>query len=352
MYFQINLVLRLDDPPVHISVNKNGQTLAIDELGKVFVFAMDIKDQIKPSSAISTITVLDDKSIVPILDAVFVDSERIDIVWGTRIKPMFETVLILDSNGNTIPIINLDRKVSFLLAKESFQTMSKTQDYKEADSIPDTFETLALAIKPVDSQVEAPKRPTAASLNVMLSQAIHSGDQTLLEKCLSQKDIKVVNLTVSRIPPSQAQPLLILLLDKLKKSPARLSSLIGWIKSVFHNHSAYLMSTPLLDRLSELYQVLDQRVSTNKKLSKLSGRLDLLASGIEKRGKTIEDDEDALIYNEEDDSEEEVDGEIADYEIEDEEQSENDSSEEEESSEESDDDDEDDEKMASGSDEE
>lgn len=118
---------------------------------------------------------------------------------------------------------------------------------------------------------------TSGGLTAVLSQALHSGDDTSLELCLSYSDATVITNTLSRLPATYVVPFLTKCVAKLQAKPTRGAQLIPWIKSLLTCHTGYLLSLPdLLDRLASLYTLLDSRLTVYKKLLKLSGRLDLL----------------------------------------------------------------------------
>ncbi|KAJ3222489.1 WD repeat-containing protein 43 [Clydaea vesicula] len=324
--------LRLDVPPLKIATSIKGHVLALTETGELQLFnepniTVNIPtpkkkknksiQTVKPQSAVGVVNLIDGEKKMEILDANFT-AEKIEIVWGKTLKPNFEYLDYVNSSGNIIEKIELDRHSTALFADEnSFESMSKIQDYSEKEvvitnsfdklthqtakqkdsTLQEKLESMTLHTKSSENQI-----PTATSLNSILSQAIHSNDKLLLEKCLGVRDTKVIFTTVARLSPHQAVPLLELVLNRLQNKPSRAKTLVEWVRAVFLAHASYLMSnTALVDRLSVLYSTLDARIVTHQKLCKLSGRLDLIASGIERRTKTATEtfeDEGALIYNE------------------------------------------------------
>ena len=86
----------------------------------------------------------------------------------------------------------------------------------------------------------------AASLSTVLEQALHSGDNTQLELCLQNRNIKVVAQTIARLGTAQVLPLLTRLVDKFEARPARGAMLLPWVKSLLEHHAAYLVTMPEL----------------------------------------------------------------------------------------------------------
>lgn len=73
--------------------------------------------------------------------------------------------------------------------------------------------------------------------------------------------------------------------DKFQTTPARALSLVGWIKEILTRHTTVLLRTPTLAKsLTNLYSTIENRVGIFRKLTKLSGRLDLLLSQLENNG--------------------------------------------------------------------
>ncbi len=121
-----------------------------------------------------------------------------------------------------------------------------------------------------------------SSVAVPLSQALNSGNDGLLERCLSgaTSDTTIIS-TVRALNGADALLLLNQLMAKFEKRPSRGSALLVWLKSILQVHAGTLMSVPALsDRLLPLYQGVNQRMATFKKLLRLQGRLDLLLSHV------------------------------------------------------------------------
>lgn len=83
--------------------------------------------------------------------------------------------------------------------------------------------------------------------SLFVSQALHSGDNTLLEYCLGNHNPTIVSNTVQRLPSAKVLPLLRTIVDKLRARPARGAVLICWIRELVLHHTAYLLSAPDLN---------------------------------------------------------------------------------------------------------
>ncbi|KAL3678438.1 hypothetical protein R1sor_021394 [Riccia sorocarpa] len=159
-----------------------------------------------------------------------------------------------------------------------------------------------------DVKVIPPRRD---SLHVLLSQGLQSDDNSLLERCLSVQDEKIIKNTVGKLRPSEAGKFLNACTFRLETRPRRGLALVSWIRAILMQHSTSLMTNPAMQPvLTTLYQLIDARMVVFRPLLALSGRLDLITTHIlGQQATTVEEEEElieAVIY-EEGDSEVEVD---------------------------------------------
>ena len=132
-----------------------------------------------------------------------------------------------------------------------------------------------------------------ASLASSLTQALHSGDHTLLTSCLVHSEPTLVRTTVRRISGPLAVRLLEACVERLNRGgvrskgalgSARARGIVEWIHQTMICHTAYLMSLPnLVTRLAQLHHSLAARLATHDRLLALRGRLDLVMSQIDMR---------------------------------------------------------------------
>ena len=127
--------------------------------------------------------------------------------------------------------------------------------------------------------------PKADSLVTVLSQALKSGDEDLLEQCLGVHDTHVISNTIQLLSAPLTLPLVDTLVRKLEKRPNRAATLCPWVRFLLLHHTSYLVSVPGLDqRLAGLHKLATRRVAVLPRLLGLSGRLDLMLSQISKHG--------------------------------------------------------------------
>ena len=156
--------------------------------------------------------------------------------------------------------------------------------------------------------------PSASSLGTVLTQALRTNDQELLDSCLRVIDIDTIYATVERLPSPLVGNLLQKLAERLHKKPGRAGVLMVWVQWSLAAHGGYLASQPQLVRqLATLNKVLKERASGLQPLLSLKGRLDMLQAQLELRRRNQkkaagDDEDDAVIYVEgEDDYESSAD---------------------------------------------
>ena len=112
---------------------------------------------------------------------------------------------------------------------------------------------------------------------------------------------------VRQLPLDHVLPLLKELLDSFEKDPTARDT-TEWLKVVLLTHTAYFMSQPdTVQRLSNVYKALDDRLTAYPKLLAMHGRLDLVQNQVEarRRRENASDDEHALDTEDEEDEEDE-----------------------------------------------
>jgi U3 small nucleolar RNA-associated protein 5 len=125
----------------------------------------------------------------------------------------------------------------------------------------------------------------ADSLAVLLTQALRSGDRSLLERCLAVRNEEVVNNTVRRLAPGDVAAFLRAAVARLQSSPARGEQLAAWVRAVLLHHAAFLAGGGGgAGTLGHLYQLIEARLASYQPLLALSGRLDLVLAHSKKAG--------------------------------------------------------------------
>ncbi|XP_010497118.1 PREDICTED: WD repeat-containing protein 43 [Camelina sativa] len=149
------------------------------------------------------------------------------------------------------------------------------------------------------------KPPTAASVNVLLRQALHADDRSLLLDCLYNRDEQVIANSVAKLNSAEVLKLLSSLLPILQSRGAILACTLPWIKSLLLTHSSGIMSQESsVLALNTMYQLIESRVSTIHTAVEVSSVLDLIVDDLDEE----EEDEGPVIYEDKDSDEEEGEG--------------------------------------------
>lgn len=152
--------------------------------------------------------------------------------------------------------------------------------------------------------------PSLSSLGTVLNQALRTDDADLLESCLSTTDLPTVRATISRMDSALAGTLLSKLAARMHRRPGRANSLMTWVQWTLVSHGGALAGrADLVDRLSELNRVLEERSRGLQSLLALKGKLDMLDSQMQLRrenkarrreeeedDKEEEDEEEGVVY--------------------------------------------------------
>ncbi|KFK43805.1 hypothetical protein AALP_AA1G175000 [Arabis alpina] len=179
-------------------------------------------------------------------------------------------------------------------------------DAHNEPTIGDKLESLKLLsgekLSNEESNTTHDKPPTAASVSVLLRQALHADDRSLLLDCLYNRDEQVIANSVSKLNSAHVLKLLNSLLPILQSRGAIVACTIPWIKSLLLTHSSGLMSQESsLLALNSMYQLIESRVSTLHTAVDVSSSLDLIVDDWDEE----EEDEGPVIYEDKDSDDEE-----------------------------------------------
>ncbi|CAB4281711.1 unnamed protein product [Prunus armeniaca] len=174
-----------------------------------------------------------------------------------------------------------------------------------------------------DSSLNA-KPPSADSVHILLKQALHAEDRALLLDCLYTQDEKVIAKSISLLNPSGVLKLLQSLISIIQSRGAILACALPWLRSLLLQHASGIVSQESsLSALNSLYQLVESRVSTFQSSLQLSSVLDLLYTGVlddvDETGTTI-----PVVYEDNDDSDEEESEDAMDTDQDDEDEEESD----------------------------
>ncbi|KAM6083491.1 WD repeat-containing protein 43 isoform 2-T2 [Chlamydotis macqueenii] len=254
---------------------------------------------------------------VPILAAAFcTDKQSLLLVYGNTLQPIIEKVV-------KTPVVNSDTKVlvpGIPGHSTAVKTPSSGKEKKKNKRKPgETEESIEERLEALDIDVSKVKTPGGLpqtdSFAVLLVQGLESNDAEILNRVLNTRKENVIKNTVARMPIHAVIPLLHELTKRLQGNPYSASLMVRWLKSVFTLHASYLSTLPdLIPQLGMLYQLMESRVKTLQKLSRLHGRLFILVTQVA-ASETVQDVTEVnqtakLVYEDESSEEEGSDDEM------------------------------------------
>lgn len=300
------------------------------------------KKPVAPTSTVQIATSGNDESStpkpVPILSAGFYpDGESILLYYGSTMQPVIEKVALQTDEAHIClvrdvyksaplkrdaavtkvktPVVKSDTNVLVPGIPGHSAALSSTPRSQKLDGKrkPDDKEaTLEERLGAMD--IDLPKVPSKGGLPqtdnfaVLLVQGLESNDPHILNKVFQTKNDSLIKKTVARMPVYSVLPLVHELTKRLQGHPSSAILMVRWMKSVLVNHASYLSTLPdLVPQLGSLYQLMETRVKTLQKMSRLNGKLYLLitqvaASEIAQR---IHANQEAKVVYEEESSDEE-----------------------------------------------
>ena len=189
------------------------------------------------------------------------------VARGSLLRPTFEAVDFRDGEtGRPVKRMTLSRPAEKQLvarnaASERLERSRKAYDDRDtvvaphkalrappasvASATPREELTLAEKVQKLAGSIQPPLNsadaPRADSLSRLLTQALTSADDQMLEACLEVTEPIVIQNTIKRISSSHAMPLLEALIARFERDPRRGTSLMPWIRGTLIIHTAHLM---------------------------------------------------------------------------------------------------------------
>lgn len=144
-----------------------------------------------------------------------------------------------------------------------------------ADAIADAGSN-ALISRPKGDKSSLQNLPSGHSLSTVLTQALRTNDQSLLETCFHETDTGTIRLTIQRMDSSLAGLLLQKLAERVSR-PGRYAQLLVWIQWICVAHGGIVASRPdALQKIRNLNSALTRRSHALDSLLLLKGKLDML----------------------------------------------------------------------------
>jgi U3 small nucleolar RNA-associated protein 5 len=126
--------------------------------------------------------------------------------------------------------------------------------------------------------------PSGISLSTVLSQALKTNDNDMLESCFHTGDLNIIRTTIQRLDSTLAGTLLQRLAERMASRPGRYGHLLVWVQWTCIAHGGAIAGkTDMLNRMSSLFKIMDQRSSSLPSLLLLKGKLDMLDAQVSLR---------------------------------------------------------------------
>ncbi|XP_018423647.1 PREDICTED: WD repeat-containing protein 43 [Nanorana parkeri] len=303
------------------------------------------KKPVAPTSTVQIATSGNDESStpkpVPILSAAFYpDGESMLLYYGSTMQPVIEQVAfqtdephiclvrdthksapvkrdtavtkvktpVVKSSGTNVLVPGIPgHSAALSAASRSAQSDRKRKPNDKEATIEERLGAMAVDVEPPKVQSKG-RLPQTDNFSVLLAQGLESSDPHILNKVFQTKNDTLIRKTVAQIPLYSVLPLVHELTKRLQGHPSSAILMVRWMKSVLINHASYLSTLPdLVPQLGSLYQLLEARVKTMQKMSRLNGKLYLLISQVRPSGsKVLKANQDAKVVYEEESSDEEA----------------------------------------------
>ncbi|XP_030387847.1 WD repeat-containing protein 43 [Scaptodrosophila lebanonensis] len=163
---------------------------------------------------------------------------------------------------------------------------------------------------PLEARLETLKIPGSAgegevraeSKTQLLMQALHSNDQTLLAAVLKNNIVKIIKLTLERLPLEYVNPLIYELSRLMQGKHRDVACALRWLKVLVSTHTSVLMSEDreeLREKLGVCLGVAEQRLHCLTEALQVTGRVNLIINQMGRNLNTHLNDRNALIVNDE-----------------------------------------------------
>ena len=163
------------------------------------------------------------------------------------------------------------KKAKSTAASEDISIAERLQQLAQDMERDDEEEDEEVAQKP--SQSFSSKKATTESLVNILSQALSSGDDPMLELSLGVRDKRVIALSLKELDANLVSLLLTKVTSRLSHKPNRASELCVWISLILESGKIHETQ-----QLRPLRNLLQERVESFPHLLQLEGRLSILAA--------------------------------------------------------------------------
>ncbi|XP_017888745.1 WD repeat-containing protein 43 [Ceratina calcarata] len=341
--------LAIQDDPISVSANvlENSQVmvLVVTRSGQAHLFQYQLNGRSKPLKPSLNIAVASDVSQkdsvqqISILNGRLTDDQKLLLVYGTYINPVFEKV-----------IPDFSDKVQCLVRSEFRKGKDRKEEISKVKSViieennveyltPGIMETTPKRIKNTSgsgSQLLLKDRLENLSLNAesddtgktiskgsnrvqLLIQGLNSKDKTILNNVFLTKNESIIRNTIAKLPIQAIGPLVKELTLLLQGKTFTSKIAVRWLEALLTAHAGYFLAqADLVDVFGPILSLIDAKLALLTELSKLKGRVSLvtgqISQTVNEQDKDIADT--CLVYQDSESSDEDAALEVEDLESE------------------------------------
>jgi len=270
--------LRCDAQPVSMSVfqdDSSTKVAAVTDKGHCLLWTLDItkksKDPIVHDQAIcfssppSTSTALS--------AAFFSSASKLTVAKGRPSQPTFQPVPLTTEKRIILTDSQVVNKLSKKRKRNEVEVIGAS-DSKTNGIVKKNAKRVKLSPikKPSSSPNPPAQRPSAGTLETLVTQALTTQDETLFHEILRPKKGDIVQRTVARLRIEDAEALLRIACDAFRSNFRRGPDLLPWIEELISHHGLYVKP----DILKLLTSTVEERVKYLQPILKLQGKINLL----------------------------------------------------------------------------
>jgi len=273
--------LRCDSNAISLSVHQlenMTKIAAVTDKGHCLLWTLNLNEKRKSKNPIphhQAICFTSPPSTTTALRAaLFQTSTTLTVAQGIPSRPHFHPLTITSDERILLPESQPSSKTSRKRKREAEVDIVGPSDSNAGGVSKKNLKRAKFSpiADPSSSPTPPAEKPSAGSLETLVTQAISTQDQTLFEEILKPKKAQVIRNTVTRLKVEDAEALLSHASGLFRKHKNRGPHLIGWIEELVAAHGLHM--TPKC--LSFLSSTVDERMKYLQPLLKLQGKVGLL----------------------------------------------------------------------------
>ncbi|XP_076243474.1 WD repeat-containing protein 43 [Calliopsis andreniformis] len=327
-----NLTLQDDAISISTNVSEDSQVtvLVVTRSGQSQLFQYQPNGHTKPLkpslnvAVASDINQKDSVQQISILNAKLTDDQKLLLVYGTYISPIFERV-IPDFSDKVQCLVRSDNRRN----KDKKEEISKVKTAVIADNVEylgpgllttspkrsrnnsgsqlllkDRLENLSLN---AETSSEGKTTGTGSNRAQLLIQGLNSKDKTILSNIFLTKNESIIRNTIIKLPVQAIGPLLKELTILLQGKTYTSKIAVKWLEALLMAHAGqFLSQADLMESFGPILNLIDAKLALLSEVAKLKGRVSLVTGQISQTVEEQQKDvtENCLVYQDSDSSDE------------------------------------------------